>query len=86
MSVRDLSRKQFIRTLTARGFTPLPYLGYWRIPATQGRVCLSELNGGPRLRDRLAYLLREADRHTAPHRAALRDEKGRTSQGHEPGA
>lgn len=58
---RDLSRGQFVARMKAAGFVP-ELLGYWRLPFQERHVCVNELNGGPRLRDRLAYLLREADR------------------------
>ena len=69
MSVtRDMSRKQFETALVKRGFQSYGLLGYWRLPAPH-TLSACEMNGGDRLRDRLAYLLNVLDREErkAPH-------------------
>ena len=65
-TTHDLSRTQFVKMLTRRGFERVGFLGYWRLPLADRRICVSELNGGTRLRDRLAYLLKELDRREVP--------------------
>ena len=60
---RDLTRTQFVARMHARGFQSAGgVLGYWKLPGLHTEI--SELNGGARLRDRLAYMLREVDRYT----------------------
>ena len=57
---KDLSRKQFEAALRENGFTGPqgPFL-YWTRLIGEGpsSVSVSELNGGPRLRTKLAYML-----------------------------
>ena len=62
--MRDLSRKQFTATLRGRGFTP-EMLGYWKLPLMDTHISVNELNGGPRLRDRLRWLLAELERRAS---------------------
>lgn len=67
---RDMSRKQFETALQKRGFETVGFMGYWRLPLPNGqRMCVSELNGGERLRNRLAYLLRVLEQELAKQEA-----------------
>ena len=56
--MRDMSREQFDTALKRRGFEPTGFLGYWRLPLAGRNHEVCAYNGGPRRRDRLAYLLR----------------------------
>jgi len=55
---RDTSQSEYERRLAAHGFVTEAFWGYWR----KGNISISELNAGPRRRDRLAYILKQYDR------------------------
>jgi len=57
-----MTQTQFEAAMKRRGFVRQPFLGYWQLPIDGRRVCVSELNGGKRRRDRLAYMIRELER------------------------
>ncbi len=64
-----MTKSQFIAALNRHGaehgaeLSPVFSLGYVEMPLSNGRcVGIYRYNAGPRLRDQLAYLLREQDR------------------------
>ncbi len=52
---RDMTEIQFVNACSRRNFKPQGFMGYYNIG---GGRCVSVDNAGPRLRDRLAYLIR----------------------------
>jgi hypothetical protein len=52
---RDLTQEWYEAALAKAGIGPIEFLGYRKIGV--GGLTVSELNAGPRRRDRLAYLL-----------------------------
>lgn len=60
-TTRDMSQREYEKRLAAHGFTTDGFMGYWR----KNGISISELNAGPRRRDRLAYILNHYDRLVA---------------------
>ena len=55
---RDMTTPQYITALKKHGFTNA-HLGYLYCPPPLNHIQIFAENGGKRLRDRLAYVLRE---------------------------
>lgn len=56
---KDLSKSQYIAAMRKAGWVP-EFMGYWSLTGHATSVCA--LNGGPRRRDRLAYMLQAKER------------------------
>jgi hypothetical protein len=63
--MRDMSEKQFLAALANHGMHLEGFMGYVRLNVPSQYICVSMFNAGPKLRQKLAYLLREQDRHIA---------------------
>ena len=60
--IKDISRATYLKKMAEYGFVGDPF-GYWRLPLPGRHVYICDLNGGERYRDKLAYMLRQLDRH-----------------------
>lgn len=67
MKPRDITTRELARRLRSYGFR-CEILGYWQLPGLG--VSVNILNGGNNNRARLAYMLRELDRHEDAKRKA----------------
>lgn len=56
---RDMSKKQFVEAMHKNGFER-DYMGYWRIVGTG--TCIYPPNGGNKLRDQLAWAIKQKER------------------------
>ncbi|MHB8086303.1 MAG: hypothetical protein ACYDHZ_10795 [Dehalococcoidia bacterium] len=55
--MRDLTFPQLKAKLAKYGFVSEGILGYYKLPVPHDHISVSRLNGGPRNRTQLAYML-----------------------------
>lgn len=63
MNTRDMSQSQFDEAVSRHGFKCEGFMGYYKLPAPFQNCSVSVLNAGDNRRARLAYLLKELERH-----------------------
>ena len=68
-ATRPLNRKHFNLRLRKMGFRQTATLGVWRLPVPVSGVRVDERHGGPELRGRLSWMMREHDRALAAYLA-----------------
>jgi len=60
--MRDMTKKQFMQALERHGMKFEGFLGYVNLGVPGKHVAVSVHNAGPKLRDKLAYLLQQRER------------------------
>lgn len=55
--MRDMTKAAYEKKMREYGFGPVMFWGYRALPKPHDSLHISELNGGDRYRDRLAYML-----------------------------
>jgi hypothetical protein len=63
MTIRDMSKQQYLDALARNGFTSEGFMGYYDLGIPNQKIAVSVINAGASRRARLAYLLRERDKH-----------------------
>lgn len=76
MKRRDMTSRQFSDALQRHGFSDIGFMGYVRIPIEGREIRVSVMNANStRLRDILAYLLREKSRHESKSLAPTHEQE-----------
>ena len=60
--MRDITQDQFRAKCKEYGFTPIGFMGYYKVTES---LNVSVLNAGPKRRSQLAYLIQQRDKEIA---------------------